>query len=74
MSLIHSKSALLFFFLFFVNELNKLRNVTEVFVLCLCCAVVHLLLILIASHSVSKYCLARRVSKSVDIKFVMQVK
>ena len=63
-----------FSFSFFVNELNKLRNVTEVFVLCLCCAVVHLLLILIASHSVSKYCLARRVSKSVDIKFVMQVK
>ena len=74
MSLIHSKSALLFSFLFFVNELNKLRNVTEVFVLCLCCAVVHLLLILIASHSVSKYCLVRRLSKSVDIKFVMQVK
>ena len=63
-----------FSFSFFVNELNKLRNVTEVFVLCLCCAVVHLLLILIASHSVSKYCLVRRVSKSVDIKFVMQVK
>ena len=63
-----------FSFSFFVNELNKLRNVTEVFVLCLCCAVVHLLLILIASHSVSKYCLVRRLSKSVDIKFVMQVK
>lgn len=63
-----------FSFSFFVNELNKLRNVTEVFVLCLCCAIVHLLLILIASHSVIKYCLVRRVSKSVDIKFVMQVK
>ena len=63
-----------FSFSFFVNELNKLRNVTEVFVLCLCCAVVHLLLILIASHSGIKYCLVRRVSKSVDIKFVMQVK
>ena len=62
------------FLSFFVNELNKLRNVTEVFVLCLCCAIVHLLLILIASHSVIKYCLVRRVSKSVDIKFVMQVK
>ena len=63
-----------FTFFFFLNELNKLRNVTEVFVLCLCCAVVQLFLILIASHIVSKYCLVRRVSKSVDIKFVMQVK
>ena len=62
-----------FSFFFLVKELNKLRNVTEVFVLCLCCAVVHLLLILIASPNVSKYCLVRRVSKSVDIKFVMQV-
>ena len=72
MQLVLSKNQRYFFFFFlFVNEL-KLGSVTEASALCLCCALVHPSLIVTASLSVSKYCLVCRVSKSVDIKFVIQ--